>query len=210
MVITGYQHSSKYYFVFSRRNEFIQVWRLGQLEGAVNVDWIFIFGWAISLSHFMRYLVCEIHTFLAWISVQIYYGLLYTDIITFSNLTHYQIFIGFILKGQLPSSNESDLGEDVALHYFLQQRTSGLTWSAENEARSVLLPVILLHRVQIHSAKKKWLHTQPFESRSITMTVQNLHRCTVINRCISKNCFMTLKAEKLTEPHSNLRTSVYW
>ncbi len=154
VVITGYQHSSKYYFVFSRRKEFIKVWRLGQLEVAVNVDWIFIFGWAISLSHVMRYLVCEIHTFLAWISVQINYRLLYTDIITFSKLTHYQIFIGFILKGQLPSSNESDLGEDVALHYFLQQRTSGLTWSAENEARSVLLPVILLHRVQIHSAKK--------------------------------------------------------
>ncbi len=139
------------------------------------------------------------------ISVQINYGLQYTDIITFWNLTHYQIFIGFILKGQLPSSNESDLGEDVALYYFLQQRTSGLTWSAENEARSVLLPVILLHRVQIHSVEKKWLQMQPFESRSITMTVQNLHRCTVINRCISKNCFMILKVEKLTEPHSNLR-----
>lgn len=62
-----------------------------------------------------------------------------------------QVFICSALKGELPPSDESNLGEDVALQQLLKQKLACLSGSTEDEAAFILLPEVFLLSLYILS-----------------------------------------------------------
>lgn len=60
-----------------------------------------------------------------------------------------QVFVLLLLKGELPPSDEGDLGEDVPLQHLSEQQLSCLSRSTEDETAFVLLPEMFLEGLHV-------------------------------------------------------------
>ena len=63
----------------------------------------------------------------------------------------YQLFVGFVLEGDLPPSDQGDLGEEVPVQQLFEEQSSRLPGGSQDKTAFVLLPKVLLQAFHVNS-----------------------------------------------------------